>query len=42
MDMSLLLMNQKEFYYLYSSKYVPEAENKYNIASITFTAGFKF
>lgn len=42
MDLSLLLMNQKEFYYLYSSKYVPEAINKYNIASITFTAGFKF
>lgn len=42
MDMSILLMNQKEFYYLYSPKYVSEAENKYNIASITFTAGFKF
>jgi len=42
MDMSLLLMNQKEFYYLYQSKYVSEVQNQFKITSITFTIGFKF
>jgi long-subunit fatty acid transport protein len=42
MDLSVLLMKQNEFYYLYSSKYVNEAQNLYKITSITFTIGFKF